>query len=351
VNFIKLAAVTVVLSFTTACVSFFDEQKNEQTDRKSALVLPEGFSDPKKSKEYDLPVVESSADTDGEMTSPTTVLVIFDGSWLDEQDTHPAKIKVEKPELVENFANFIDEGIQSFAEQNNLTLTKNANGYLVEQLIVEDDGYWFIEDLVEVERFSYNVVVNLNEQGRSGDVAIDMLDYQKISQDLAPNHAVRYRKEALAAETLNNLMLELDYIYRVKLLKERASLDITLALVKNVSGNYVIRSQQDIKYVWSQVDDIIEELGFDIEESDKDLHIFDVVYNKASDSIWHRLFSSDYSGKLDIEPGEYEVALTTSTTGVNISFRSKKGTFLDQASMEQLFQLMLEVVKDEEAEL
>lgn len=346
-----MAAVTVVLSITTACVSFVDEQKDEQTVRKSGLVLPPGFNDPKKSNEYQLPKVESTIDVDSEMTSPTTVLVIFEGTWIDEQDTHPAKIKLEKPDLVENLATFIDEGIQSYAEQNNLTLTKSANGYRVEQIIVEDDGYWFFEDLVDVESFSYNLVVNIKEHGRSGDVSIDMLDYKKLSLELAPNNAPRYRKEAIAAQSLNDLMLELDYIYRVKLLKERASLDITLALVKNVSGNYVIRSQQDIKYVWSQVDDIIEQLGFDIDESDKDLHVFDVIYSKASDSLWHRLFSSDYSGKLDIEPGEYEVALTTSTTGVNISFRSKKGTFLDQASMEQLFKLMLEIVKEEEAEL
>jgi len=347
-----LAAVSVVLSVTTACASFFDDQKDEQVEsRKLGLSLPTGFSDPKKSTEYELPRVSSSVDTDGEMTSPTTVLVIFEGSWLDEEDKHPAKIKLEKPDLIEDFSSFIDQGIQSYAKQNNLLLTKTASGYQVTQIFQEEVGYWFFEDLVDVESFKYNLVINMKPHGRSGEVYIDPLDYKKLDKELAPNHAERHRKDALAVQSLNDLMLEMDYIYRVKLLKERASLDITLELVKNVSGNYVISTQQDMKYVWSQLEDIIEELGFDIDESDEELHIFDVNYDKNDGSLWQRLFHSDRSGKLDIEPGAYEVVLSSSTTGIHISFRSKKGSFLDKASMEQLFELMLEIVKEDEAEL
>lgn len=346
-----MAAVSVVLSVTTACSSSFDDQKDNAENRKSGLVIPAGFSDPKKSREYDLPKVKASADVEGEVTSPTTVLVIFEGSWIDLEDKHPAKIKVEKPELVEDFPTFIDQGIQSYAEQNNLTLTKNSTGYRIEHLIQEDDGYWFFEDLVDVESFAYNLVVNMKPHGRSGEIYIDMLNYEKLSSDLAPNHVASYRKEALAVQSLNDVMLELDYIYRVKLLKERASLDITLSLVKNVSGNYVISTQQDMKYVWSQIDSIIEDMGFDIDDSDEDLHIFDVTYSKSNDSFWNRLFNSDHSGKLDIEPGKYEVVLSSSTTGIHISFRSKKGSFLDQASMEKLFEIMMQIVKEDEAEL
>lgn len=348
-NFIKLAAVSVVLSVTTACASFFDEDKVE--NRQSGLVIPAGFSNPKKSEEYDLPKVKASSDADGEITSPTTVLVIFEGSWIDLEDKHPAKIKVEKPELIEDFPTFIDQGIQSYAKQNNLTLTKNSTGYRVEHILQEDDGYWFFEDLVDVESSTYNLVVNMKPHGNSGEIYIDMLDYNKLSDELAPNHVASYRKEALAVQSLNDLMLELDYIYRVKLLKERASLDITLKLVKNVSGNYVISTQQDMKYVWSQIDSIIEDLGFEVEDSDEDLHIFDVIYRKSDDSLWERLFHSDYSGKLNIEPGDYEVVLSSSTTGIHISFRSKKGSFLDKSSMEELFELMMKIVKEDEAEL
>ncbi len=350
-NFIKLAAVSVVLSVTTACTSSYDEQNQPAESPKSGLELPEGFNNPKKSEEYQLPNVKSTSDADGDITSPTTVLVIFEGSWIDLEDAHPAKINLEKPDLVDDFAAFIDQGIQSYAKQNNLTIRKNDTGYFVEHLLQQETGFWLLEDIVDVESFTYNIVVDMKSHGRSGSIAIDILNYEKLNAELAPNHAQRYRKEALAAQTLNDLMLELDYIYRVKLLKERASLDITLKLVKNISGNYVISSQQDTKYVWSQIDDIIEDLGFEIDESDEDLHIFDVTYSKNDDSIWQRLFNSDYSGKLDITPGKYEVALTSNTTGVHISFRSSKGIYLTQTEMEALFKLMLELVKEEEAEL
>ncbi len=347
-----MAAVSVVLSVTTACASFFDDKTDEQVEaRKSGLSLPAGFSDPKKSTEYELPKVKASSDVDGEITSPTTVLVLLEGSWIDEQDDHLAKIKLEKPDLVEDLVSFIDQGIQSYAKQNNSSLTKTATGYQATQSLQEEVGYWFFEEFVDVESFKYNIVVNMKPHGRSGDISIDMLDYKKVNKELAPNQSTLHRKEALAAQTLNDLMLELDYNYRVKLLKERASLDITLKLVKNVSGNYVISTQQDMKYVWSQIESIIEDLGFEVDESDEDLHIFDVIYSKATGSLWQRLFHSDRSGKLDIEPGRYEVVLSSSTTGIHISFRSKKGSFLDKASMQQLFKLMLEIVKEDEAEL
>lgn len=350
-NFIKLAAVSVVLSVSTACVSFSDDQKEQNIEqRKSGLSLPTGFKNPKKSNEYELPKVKA-ANMGEEVTSPTTLLVLFQGSWIDDQDSHPAKIKLEQPDLVENFPAFIDEGIQSFAKLNNLTLNKTATGYNVTQTTQQEVGFWFFEEMVDVERFTYNITVNMQEHGRSGEVYIDILSYEKIDEELAPNYSVRQSKEIHAVKTLNDLMLELDYIYRVKLLKERASLDITLELVKNVSGNYVISTQQDMKYAWSQVEDIIEELGFEIDESDEELHVFDVIYSKSSGSFWQRLFHSDRSGKLKIEPGDYEVVLSSSTTGIHISFRSKKGSFLDKASMQQVYKLMLEIVKEDEAEL
>ena len=244
----------------------------------------------------------------------------------------------------------VEQGIQSYADLNNLTISKNETGYQVKQTITEEVGIWFWEENVPVEDFAYQLTVDFKPHGRSGSVSIDAQGYEKLDQELAPKQSDTYRKETLAIQTLNDLMLEMDYLYRVKLKDERASLEISLSLVKNISGNYVITSQQDIKYVFSQLEDIIEELGFDIEEENDELYVYDAVFEVDQESFWD-FFGTDRSRDLNIEPGEYEIALATSTTGVNISFRLKTGTYLDQPQMEHLFKIFMDIVKEDEAEL
>ncbi|NVK26142.1 MAG: outer membrane protein assembly factor BamC [Gammaproteobacteria bacterium] len=349
---IKLAALSPAVVLLNGCSVFF-EQEQQQVEalknRNSGLVVPAGLSNPKKSDEYaveDIPAMSQQSD----FSSPTTTLVIFEGSWLNPDDKHPAKIMLEKPALVDDLPGFVEQGITSFGELNNLTLTKNDAGYQAKQTVTEEVGFWFWEENVDVEGFTYQINVNFKPHGRSGEVSIETLDYQVIDEELAPNHTAQYRKETFATQSLNNLMLELDYLYRVKLKDERASLEISLSLVKNISGNYVISSQQDIKYVYSQLEDIIEELGFEIENEDDELYVYDTTFKVDEPSFWDFL-GKDRSSDLNIEAGEYEIALATSTTGVNISFRNKAGTFLSQAQMENLFKIFMDIVKEEEAEL
>ena len=92
--------------------------------------------------------------------------------------------------------------------------------------------------------------------------------------------------ETLAAQSLNAFMLELDYLYRVQLKKEQSSLQLTLSLGKDTVGNTVIISQKDISYVWDAVEDLLEELGFSVEEDDEDLYIYELSYDKDDKSTW-----------------------------------------------------------------
>ena len=349
-NRIKLPALLATAMLTTGCISLFEEQKQvvEVKNREAGLAVPEGLNDPLKSREYQIDPRKQGQSLP--VMSPTTVLVILEGSWVNADDKHPAKIMVEKPSLVENFPQFIDQGVNSYAKYNNVTLTKTDSGYRISQTFEEEVGFWFWESMAEVERFDYDLTIDIKPHGRSGEVFIDVVDFEVINDELAPKFTKEQRQSSLSVQTLNDIMLEIDYLYRVELKKERESIDISLNLVKNIAGNYVISSQQDIKYVWSQLEDIIEELGFDVIEEDETLFVMETEFTKTAESSWN-IFDSGISSKLDINEGEYEVALSTSTTGVDISFREKGGDYLTQAQMETLFNYFLEVAKDEEAEL
>lgn len=348
---IKLAALFSTAAILSGCIALFEEEQKAEVvkNRQNGLVVPEGMANPKKSDEYFVDKLPKKLEI-SEVSSPTTALVIFEGSWLNADDKHPAKIMLEKPSLVDDLPNFVEQGIQSYGELNNLTLTKNDTGYQVSQTITEDVGFWFWKDQVDVEDFMYQLNVDFKPHGRSGEVSIDPLSYTKLDEELAPNYSNAYRSESLSIQTLNDLMLELDYLYRVKVKDERASLEISLSLVKNISGNYVISSQQDIKYVFSQLEDIIEDLGFEIEEEDDEVYVYDAFFEVDEESFWDFL-GENRSRDLNIEPGQYEIALSTSTTGVNISFRFKTGTYLNQQEMEHLYKIFMDIVKEEEAEL
>lgn len=347
---IKISALVAAAVLSTGCSSWFEEQKQDVkvNNRQTGLVVPQGLNNPIKSEEFK--IVGATGESSNDVVSPTTVLVILEGSWVNEDDNHPAKIMVEKPSLVKDFPAFINKGIKSYADYNDVKLEKTATGYTMSKTYQEETGFWFWTSMEDVETFEYQLTVDMKEHGRSGQVYVEPINFTVINEELAPELSKEQRVETLAVQTLNDIMLEIDYLYRVELKKERSSIDLSLKLVKNIAGNYVISSQQDIKYVWSQIEDIIEELGFDIVEEDETLFVYETEFSKSGDSSWNP-FDSGISNRLNIEEGEYEVTLSTSTTGVDISIRQKGGDHLDQAQMENVFELFFEVAKEEEAEL
>jgi len=350
-NNITLATVFSTTVLLSGCSSLFSEEQKDEVvnNRDSGLNVPDGFNNPKRSDEFNITNVPTNTES-AEITSPTTTLVIFENSWVNTDDNHPAKIMLEKPALIDDLPAFVSSGIDSYASLNDVVIAKNDKGYKVTQTFEKDTGFWLWQEDVPTERFTYQLNVSYQPHGRSGEVSIDAIEYEKLSEEHAPQYSNNLRKESLAVQTLNNVMLELDYLYRVKLKDERASLETSLSLVKNISGNYVISSQQDIRYVFSQLEDIIEELGFDIEDEDDQIYVYDTVFEVEQESFWD-IFGSNRSRDLNIEQGPYEIALATSTSGVNISFRLKTGDFLNQEQMEQLYKVFMEIVNEEEAEL
>lgn len=341
----------VTASLATGCsLSLFEEQKKQikVENRDSGLVIPDGLENPLKSEEFALQQGDSRKYT--KLLAPNSVLVMLDGSWVDDDDPHQAKIKVEKPSLVKNFPAFIDEGIQSYIATKELKATKTETGYKITKVYEENVGFWFWSADIDVEELQFDLTIDMQPHGRSGQIYIDVANYKVLSESLAPDVSPAQRSSALAIQMLNDIMLEVDYLYRVKVKNEQASIDMSLQLIKNIAGNYVISSQQDIKYVWSQVEDIIEELGFDVQDEDESLYVYDTLFSKSNGSVWN-LFGTDLAKKVNIPEGEYEVALSTSTTGVDISFRAKDGGYLGKEQMENLFKLFFEVAKDDGAEL
>lgn len=357
----KLAIVASAMVATVGCTTvkgWFNEapitaeQEQKVAKRNSGLAVPSEYQNPQKTNEYVIPKNITKRPNSDTVTSPTTVLVILEKSWINEDDQHPAKIMVEKPDLVEDFGQFIQEGIRSFETHLDVKIEAlSEQQYRINYKTYEETGFWFWKSNKEIEELNLLLNVKMLPHGRSGQVFVDTVDYKVLNQPsyVLPN--AKIRKEAVAVHVLNDFMLELDYQHRVKLKKEKSELDVTLAMATNSSDIAVLVSQQDITYVFSQMEDILEQLGFDILEDDKLLHSYIVKYRKGKQSTWDSIFNSNVANKLDIPSGEYVVELTTSVNGVYIKFSTKDGIVLTEDELQQAYELIMTIVTEEELEL
>ena len=317
------------------------------------LNVSDALSDPKKSEEYALPeaIGNLDSDTQYQLFAPTTALSILEGSWVDPQSTHPAKILLEKPNLVTDLEQFVNAGVESFAQQKGYLIKPTDTGYQLTQNITEERGFWFFKTDVKVEEAKLLVNVEIKPHGRSGQISIDSLEYKAFDDEVSETINPSQRAESLSIQALNELMLELDYLYRVQVKHERTLIGVTLELATDVAGNKVITSQQDIVYIWKELDNIVETLGFEVEDEDDLLHVLSVSYNKDDLSTWNSLFSSEYANKLNLQPGDYQVSLTTSVDGTQIRLRNDVGAPIEDELVTEFFTLMKKVIEDEEIEM
>ena len=359
VNSYKIAILFTAVTTLSACSTmknWFSNKDPEQTkleqvnDRKE-LKLPAGYTNPKRSQEFEIAAIKPTPD-DFALTSPTSVLVIFDKSWINEDDPHRAKIMLERPDLIDDLPGFVQSGFDSYASLKSLKVEKvSETKYRVTKPLTVQTGFWFWKSDEVAEEYVFDLNIVFQPHQRSGEVFVDTVSYKNLDPDLAPNIAPELRSSSLAKQTLNELMLELDYLYRVKIKNEKSSLEVSLKLVQDVSGDFVISSQQDIIFVFEQMEDVLDWLGFVVVEEDKDLFSFKLTYEQNQQSMWDSVFNSDVANKLELPKGEYKLELNTTVDGVHIKFRDVANTPLNQAQMSEMFELVMKVVKEEDLEL
>lgn len=356
---LKWAVLVAAASLSSGCSLFSsDEQEAAKAiekpvnNRESGLKTPPGFKNPVVSDEYTLIEGPKKFSAEDEMTSPTSVLVLLDKSWINADDPHPSRIMIEKPDLVDDLRAFTDKGIKSYVETFNAELvSQNGDTYRISLPIKVETGFWFWKTDVTAEKYVFDVNVALQSHGRSGTVTVDTVSYEKVNTLLASSLSEDIRRSSLAVQTLNDVMLEMDYLHRITVKEEIATLDVTLTVGKDLEGNDVLTSQQDIVSVWKQMEDVVEQLGFDIEDEDKELFVYSMTYEKGNQSTWDSLFNSEVANKLDIETGEYEMQLTTTVEGVHIKFRSKNGLAFNSAQIQQAYELIMMIIKEDELEI
>ncbi|WP_196492429.1 outer membrane protein assembly factor BamC [Psychrosphaera haliotis] len=355
-KYLKPALLVTLVSLTTGCTSvknWLTDTPNVKNTKQSTdtLVVPESLNTPVKSTEFHLVKGSKQANKSETVTSPSSVLEILQGSWVNTDDDNPYKIMLEKPTQVENFEQFINNGIEGLINSREYKLISNGDNYRVEVTKKTEVGFWFWKREVETERFVFEINYKVLPHGRSGEAFITPIELEKLSDTYAPKFSNEYRTQQLSIEMLNQLSLELDYQYRVVIQKQQVLTDVSLVMGTNPAGDHVITSQRDILFVFKKLEDIFEDLGFDIEEEDKKLFLYTLNYDKDDKSFFGSLFGSEYRNLLSLEAGEYEAVLVTTIDGVYIQFTNEEGQPLSQSQVLEIYNLIIKIIKEEEVEL
>lgn len=354
-SYFKPALVLTAASLMAGCANFSPlfaddlvEDAPEQTTEE--LVVPNQYTNPNKSSEFHLYEGSREAQRETQLTSPSSILLIYQGSWVNKDDPHPYKLIVEKPQYLDDLESFIELSVKELMQGRDYKYTKSDNKYRVEAIKRKETGFWFWSGNVDVEKFVFDLTVDMKPHGRTAEVSIDPVRYEVLNRGEAPELSAAVRKDQLAVEMMNQFSIEMSFQERLKIQKENVSQQVTLTVGKNSAGEDVITSQNEIRTVFKEFEDIISALGFEIENEDDKLYSYTVIYDK-DDTSFMSLFESQYARKLDLPKGTYEVVFMSSVDGVHVAFTDETGKALPKEQVEAIYDLAIKYANEEKLDL
>lgn len=359
-SYFKPAMLLTAASLMSGCANFsplFSDDVIEEAPKQttSELKVPESLSSPTKSSEFHLLEGSRTAKRSEKLTSPSSILEIYPGSWVNKDDPHPYKIIIEKPNHIENLRGFIETSVLALIEGRGYDISKSTSGnidtYRVVANKIKETGFWFWSGETKTELFEFDLVVDTKPHGRTAEVSVNPITYKKLNKERAPKFNSAVRTEQLAVEMVNQFSIELSFQDRLMNQRNNASQRVTLTLGTNSARESVITSQYEIRKVFKEFYDVITALGFNLEEEDDKLYAYTVTYDKDDNSILNRIFDSKYARQLDLEKGTYEVVFMSSVDGVHIAFTDESGTALSEEKMKAIYDLAIKYANEEELKL
>ena len=347
-------------SLMTGCANFsplFGDDVIEEAPKQttSELKVPASLNDPSKSSEFHLFEGSKTAKRSEKLTSPSSILEIYPGSWVNKDDAHPYKIIIEKPQHIDDLRSFINMSVMKLIEGRGYSVNKtnagNVDTYRVVATKTKETGFWFWSGETKTELFEFDLVVDVKPHGRTAEVSVNPINYEKLNKDRAPKFSAGVRTEQLSVEMVNQFSIELSFQDRLITQRVNASQRVTLTLGVNSARENVLTSQYEIRQVFKEFEDVIDALGFVLESEDDKLYAYTVSYDKNDNSLLNRLFETKYARQLDLEKGTYEVVFMSSVDGVHIAITDETGKALSKEKMQAIYDLAIQYANEENLKL
>lgn len=335
----------------------FDYVKAKQTE---GLQVPDSLAKPQMSPEYVIPPTKASEQQpmvgkEMNILPPAQVMPLPDGSTLPLVATKKPELLLEpvhgetKEELYDMLWNSM------LAYLNDLDIqTKFADkdqGLIITDwhTVSEDDHFKFfgLRD-VKDHKVQEQYALSLSDEGTRVRLSIGMTDYRAYTDNKVvatePNATIKNND---VVNFMNNLVAQYDTKAKALAKQRRQQVEPThIELNQGEGGESVIVFNAGFDEVWKDVNQLLPEIGFGINDKDQSVGVFYTKYG-ANRSFWQRLFGADT--EISIPTDKYQVQLGDQGESTSLSIFDDDNKPLTADQMTQVYDVLEKAMEKQKA--
>ncbi len=288
--------------------------KDTNAETSAVLIIPEGLKQPNYSQEYKIPALGAKANPQliGEnldIRPPLQVLPMAQGTRV-EDSGDGIRVVIESIDTDADLKQEIFSVLKAFLNQNQygISLEDYQAGVIetnwIENEEVLESSLWG-SDTVYRLRQRYRFDVSVRAHGRSGSIAMTLVDHEEIANDKVQEVLLTGEdKRRFTVDMLNNAIqyIGLKRQQALKAKKVRDSMGIDVNLEQAEESVYWV-AEAKFAQVWDRLRTVLPELGFEIVDLDQTKGLYSVDFTNDS-GFWSSLWSdADFS----LEEGKYRI--------------------------------------------
>ncbi|WP_133406725.1 outer membrane protein assembly factor BamC [Parashewanella tropica] len=319
----------LVLIMTVAACSSPSERRqangsDEYTTEKSEpqLIIPNGLKQPTYSSEFRLPELgkdkSEQVGTGLDIRPPLQVLALAEGTRV-EDNSKGVKVLVESVNSKVNLKSEVVAALKSFLASRNINILKQTdNPFTLQTDWIETtsvvDSNLFGSDKTYTLRQRYEFDVNIKPHGRTGEIAIKLLEHQEEFN--GDDQGVKLTSTDMHRYTVDMLNSAISFL-RIERNKaiNAARIESSLGMkvqfeAKSNDGYWLVNAPQN--KVWDRLRIVLPELGFEIVDMDTSKNLYFVDY-KNETGFWSSLWGD--SNKIELKDGSYRLTVESQDGG------------------------------------
>ncbi|MBD3667394.1 MAG: outer membrane protein assembly factor BamC [Kangiella sp.] len=286
----------------------------EQIDVEDRYRVPEG-------------VIITNRDAKGKKLSldpPQLLLVGGDGVREDSEQTQPT-VWIRHQNTP--FMNYVSR----FMNQKNIPVLSSSDTQVTTDWITDEDETTLANYIGSYNLDGQRHRLTLEIVGQNAnEIALQArnTESQRLVQD---KWAAMAPSKTVASQFLNAFLGYYD-TERTKEARQRILEEgtINVNLGTNQQGNIALTAEREFLAVWDQMPKVLEDLNLTVSDRDQSAGIYYFNVKEPETGFWAWLWNDDEDNpKVEMEPGDYQILVETTTSGVSMTFKDDEGNLLD----------------------
>ncbi|MBD3653652.1 outer membrane protein assembly factor BamC [Kangiella sp.] len=280
-------------------------------------------------------VIITNRDAEGKKLSldpPQLLLVGGDGVREDLEQSNPT-VWIRHQDTP-----FMDY-VSRFMSQKNIPVASSSDSQVSTDWITDDD-----------ETALANYIGSYNLDGQRHRITLEIVgqNANEISLQARNTESQRLQGEKWIAMTPSktvasqflNAFLGFYDSERTKEARERILEEgtINVNLSTNPQGNIALTAEREFLAVWDQLPRVLEDLNLTVSDRDQSAGIYYFNVKEPATGFWAWLWNDDEANpKVEMEPGDYQILVETTASGVSMTFKDDEGNLLDPSVVTRIY--------------